>query len=197
MEVPVEKREKEGLGIVERPKPSRAARARRRPKEASRRGQKERDDQAQAHGHPGVGTRAGLDATDVQGCEKKDKGDGPHGIRHVRDELQLHGGLAAPDAADDGIHDVVEDHGPAGQVPSQGMQLAPHVGIGRAGAGIDPGHLPVAGRREQHGQHAAENGRDHMSPGRVADHPVARHGGGGLGQDQPVEDQRPKAQCAL
>ena len=110
---------------------------------------------------------------------------------------QVHGRLAAPDGADDGIEHVVHRQAPSGDEAQPGVDLAAHVGVGGAGAGIGARHAAVADGGEQHGDHGDQHGGDHVTMRHLADHAERRHGRGGLNQDDSVEDEIPQSQRAL
>ena len=150
------------------------------------------DHYAQARGDPLVGARACLDASQVEEREQYGKEHRPGSEGHCRDEV--HRSLAAPDHADDRVQDIIENHGPSREVAKRWVQFPADVGVGRTRAGIGPGHSPVADRREQHGNHADQDGRDHMPLCLLADNAVQGHGGGRLDQDDSVEDQLLQAQ---
>ena len=139
-----------------------------------------------------VGARACLDASHVEEREQRGEEHRPGGEGHRRDEI--HRGLAAPDHADDRVQDIIENHGPSGEVAKRRVQFPADVGVGGTRAGIGLGHSPVADRREQHGDHADQDGRDDMPLGLLADDAVEGHGGGRLDQDDSVEDQLLQAQ---
>ena len=102
--------------------------------------------------------------------------------------------LAAPDRADDRVEHVVHGHAPAGHEAEPRVDLPPHVGVGRSGAGIGPRHAPVADGREQHGAHGDQDGGDDVPARLLADHAEQRHGRRGLDQNDAVKYQVPQPQ---
>src|SRR5260370_36005012 len=62
---------------------------------------------------------------------------------------------------------------------------------------IDARHAAVADGCEKHGHHGEENRGNHMTARLVVDNAEAGHGGGGLDEDDAVEDEIAGAQTAL
>jgi hypothetical protein len=56
------------------------------------------------------------------------------------------------------------------------------------------GHASIANGGEQHGDHGDEDGGDDMAVRDLADDAEGRHGGGGLDEDDAVEDEVPEAE---
>ena len=152
------------------------------------------DHQGHGAGQHFVDARGGAHAAQVERGKKRGKKHHPDGVGNVRSEISR--SLAAPDGADQRVEHVIHGHAPAADVAQRGVQLAAHVSVGGAGAGIEPRHAPVTGRGEQHGHHGDEHGGDHVAVRGFADHAVNGHGRGRLDDHQAVHNQVPKRELA-
>ena len=68
------------------------------------------------------------------------------------------------------------------------MHFPAHVRVGRTGAGIDAGHLPVTDGGEQHGHHGDQNRGDHVAARFIIDHAINSHRRDGLNDHNPDDD---------
>jgi len=184
----------EGRGVVEGDEPLAADGAGDEGEIAYGVGKEDSYDEAHAEGEKAVDAAGGADSAEIEGGEDDAKGHGPGGVGDLRKDVARCG--AAPDDADDGIQDVVHEHGPADDVAEHGVELAADVGVGGAGAGIDARHASVADGGEEHGHHGDEDGGDDVAACNVTDHTVDSHGRCGLDDDDAVDDEVPKLQGA-
>ena len=123
--------------------------------------QKENDDQAHGNGEDGVNTSGGLNAASVEIGGEQREADHPKPVGDAGHDVP--GSLTAPDDADDGIEEIVHQHGPSNDVTKFGIEFLGDVGESRPGAGICPRHAPIADRREQHRDHCDQDGSDDVT----------------------------------
>jgi len=63
--------------------------------------------------------------------------------------------------------------------------------------GVNARHAPIADGGEEHRDHRQQNDCDDVTAGFLVEDAEDGHRRGGLDEDDAVEDQIPKAQCAL
>lgn len=145
------------------------------------------DDAAHQQSEVFVERGGGVDVAEIEPGEEAGEEEAPEFFGDGRGDIDH--GAGAPDGANDGIEEVVHEHGPTGEEAEERVDFLADVGGGGAGVGMGGGHAAVGEGGEEHADEADEDAGDDVAAGFLMNDAEQGHGGGGLDHDDPGEDE--------